>query len=342
MKKLGITFLKDMKLAFNGLYFYIEIGMAVIFILIMLFVVPENFDKRQTVVAVIPESYPLLEEPMSLNGFELVTVENKAQLEEALKEDATKIGLIIGLENSKPTMEFVMQGYEGDALKNLLKGVIEGQMKSVTASTLLSFNSNTLSQSSGKLSDRSNLLPVYLTMNVALMGLFIIAAYIYLDKDEGVIKAYAVAPVSIWQYLASKILVMNVVGVVTSVLVVVAVHGLSMHFIALCLMVLIYNTFGSCLGLWVSSYFNSMTKAMGAMYLCIMILLMPAISYSIPSFDPSFLKWLPTHPMLYTFRSILLNQEGLMSMLYEFGLFLLASILFFALANKRYKKTLTV
>lgn len=342
MKKLGITFLKDMKLAFNGLYFYIEIAMALIFILIMLFVVPENFDKTQTIVAVIPENYINVDQNLSLNGFEIERVKNKIELEEALKEDSAKIGLMVSSQNNEPTIEFIMQGYEGDAIKNLLKGVIEGQMKSITASTHLVFNSNTLDETSGKLSDRSNLLPVYLTMNVALMGLFIIAAYIYLDKDEGVIRAYAVAPVAIWQYLASKILVMNVVGVLTSVLVVVAVHGLSMHFLALCFMVLIYNTFGSCLGLWVSSYFNSMTKAMGAMYLCIMILLMPAISYSIPSFDPSFLKWLPTHPMLYTFRSILLNQGGLVSIMSEFGLFFLFSIFFFALANRRYKKTLTI
>ena len=36
------------------------------------------------------------------------------------------------------------------------------------------------------------------------MGFFIIAAYIFLDKKEGVIKAYAVTPSPVWKYLLSK------------------------------------------------------------------------------------------------------------------------------------------
>lgn len=53
MQKLWTTFIKDIKLSYKGIYFYMEIGMAVVFILVMLFAVPENFDRTQTFYAFV-------------------------------------------------------------------------------------------------------------------------------------------------------------------------------------------------------------------------------------------------------------------------------------------------
>ena len=53
MNKLWYCFLKDIRLSMKGFYFYVELSMAVIFILVLLFAVSENPDSSTDVYAYI-------------------------------------------------------------------------------------------------------------------------------------------------------------------------------------------------------------------------------------------------------------------------------------------------
>lgn len=339
MTKLWLTYLKDMKLSVRGLYFYIEMGMALIFVAILLFVVPDEFKSAQKLTVVLPNTMPALTDTLTTKEFEIEQVDNREQVITALEEDHSKIGIVMA---DSGEIEFILQGYEGEKTENLLKATIIGRVKSLFTNEPITLQTRILQPEASRLSSKQNILPIYLTMNVALMGLFIIAAYIYLDKDEGVIKAYQVAPVHLWQYLSSKLLVMNTVGIITSLFVCGAIMGTHINYFYLVLLVVFYNTFGSALGLWLSSFAQSMTKAMGFMYFAIIILLLPAISYMVPSFTPSFIKWFPTYPMLFSFRDLLLNEMSIQQFFAQAGIFLALTVVFFAAANARYKKTLTV
>jgi hypothetical protein len=351
MKKLITTIAKDIKLSFNGLYFYIEFGLALIFILIMLFVVPENFQSGQSYQLILEVDEPLktqlTKQLMDNNTSD--TDENtvyihttKESLQNAMEKNRNTVGLIVRSEANKVKYELVLQGYESDTMKALMKTIIEGEVLAKVPGFESAVTTRVLEPNAIKLSDRANILPIYLTMNVALMGLFIIAAYIFLDKDEGVIKAFAVTPVRIWQYLASKIVIMAFMGVATSLLVCFAVVGFSINYGRLILLVLAFNFFGSALGLLISSYFDAMTKAMGALYMVIMVLMFASIAYLMPSFNPIWIKWFPSYPMLFSFRALLL-PEGNVSYIYQnIGVFFILSAVLFAFANWRFKKTLTV
>ncbi len=338
MKKLWITFLKDVKLSFNGLYFYIEVGMALIFILIMLFVVPEDFNQSQNLHLFLSDE---------LSGFEnrfdaLPTLhDSKMALENALSEDRSAIGIALSIRENRMSYELILQGYESDALKDLMKTLIEGEALMTTQPELGIFERQ-LDLKPERLTDRQNILPIYLTMNVALMGLFIIAAYIFLDKDEGVIRAYAVTPVHIWQYLVSKMMIMAIMGIGTSIMVCLALVGTRINYPLLIGLVLVFNLFGSALGLLISSFFNTMIKAMGTLYAAIMILMFASISYFMPAFNPYWIKWFPSYAMLFSFRELLLVNGNLSYVYSTIGVFAIAGIVIFLIANWRFKKTLTI
>ncbi|SHE32241.1 ABC transporter permease [Alkalibacter saccharofermentans] len=343
MKKLFTTFLKDAKLSLNSLYFYIEIGMAVIFIAVMLFVVPENFDQSQQLFAFINLDEPAKSQIMELVEAESVEIlSERSQVEEALSKDRSAVGVEIKTDGNVLAYDLILQGYESESMKAMLKASIEGEFLSQIPGFTSAVSTSTLDENPQRLSDRVNVLPIYLTINVGLMGLFIIAAYIFLDKDEGVIKAYAVAPVKLWQYLASKMLIMLMMGLVTSIMTVLAIAGTGVNFLQLFLLVVSFNLFGSALGLFISSFFDTMVKAMGGLYAGMMLLVLPVVSYFMPSFNPLWIRVFPSYPMMFSFRELLLEGGNARYIYTQAGLFLVLGLIVFVAANIRFKKSLTV
>jgi ABC-type multidrug transport system permease subunit len=345
MQKLWTTFVKDVKLSYNGLYFYIEIGMAVIFLLIMLFVVPENFDRTQTFYGFIEDAS--IEEQLTSTLLEdgntdVQLFESRKDLEAALADNRSAIGVHIYERDGRLTYEMVLQGYENDSMKAMIQSSIEGAFMSKLPGYIDYTSVTSLEAEPSILSDREMVLPVYLVLNVAFMGLFVIAAYVFLDKEEGVIKAFAVAPVGVWHYLASKILIMALMGLITSLVVMIALVGFKVNYLLFIGLILSFNVFGSTLGLLITSFFESMTKAMGAMFSSIFILMFASISYFAPAFTPAWIKWLPSYPMIFSFRELLLENGDTLYIIQNIGVFFGLSALLFAYTNLRFKKTLTV
>lgn len=111
-----------------------------------------------------------------------------------------KIVAIIKMdENNNFNYEYYIQGYESDKYKNLSKILhVESTEKLETA--MDSQDDRPLYTNYKSLTDRANIPPSVLVFNGDLMGLFIIAAYVFLDRQEGVIKAYAVTPSGVWLF----------------------------------------------------------------------------------------------------------------------------------------------
>lgn len=342
MKKLIATFMNDAKLSLRGLYFYIEAGMALIFIVVMLFVVPEQFENTQKMYLVDESPGQIIQSSLSLDDDMVELFGSREQLVTALENDRTAIGIVLSMADEKIVYEFVLQGFESDKMIATMKASIENNFRAQVLVEERAIGRVTLEAHSEKLTNREHILPIYLTLNVAMMGLFIIASYIFLDKDEGVIRAYAVTPVKIGQYLMSKVMVMLTTGVVTSLPVVIALGGSGVHYSLFVVSILGFSFFGSSLGLLISSFFNTMMKAMGALYVAIMAMMLPAIAYFVPAFNPGWIKWMPSYRMMFTFREILLRGGDTQYIWTSVGIFTALGAVLFVAATQRFKKTLTV
>jgi len=96
------------------------------------------------------------------------------------------------------------------------------------------------------------------------------------------------------------------------------------------------------LGLALTSYYDNITQAFGTLYFLIIALMLPNIAYFIPSWNPAWITYIPTYPMLEGFKEILLtNTNSSFVLLSSLG-FLAAGAAFFLFANMRFKKTLTI
>ena len=343
--KLLYSFLKDMQLALKSFYIYMELGFSLVFVAVMLLAVPENLDPKVTVYTYLDLEGPsqaMAEESLAQEGYEIVLLPSREEVEAKLADNRSSVGLAVALEDGTIVYDYILQGYEDEKFRNIIKTSIESGFakgmpgyENVTTVTTLAGNVE-------KLSDRLNVLPVFLALNVAFMGLFIIASYIFLDKDEGTIKAFAVTPAKVWHYLLSKMGVMLVSGLMSGLVATAFIAGLKAHYLHLILLLIACNAFGSALGLFIASFFDTMTKAMGWLYMSIIVLALAVVSYYMPAFSPLVIRILPSYPMLFAFRETLHEVSDLRYIYANVLGFSLAGVVLFLLSNWRFKKTLTV
>lgn len=366
--KLWYSFTKEIKLASSSFYFYVEFIMAAIIILLLLFVIPDSFQTTASEYLSfdMPEMYmnafidPIVEldsdnviEDVSFtvddreikgklyegDNRKIYVLNSQADVE-AMAKDKKHLGAHIMFDGQAVTYDYYLQGYEADRLKNLLKILhindFEQLEESVNAIDVRSLQSDVT-----LLSDRENVIPSFLTFNGSLMGLFIITAYIFLDRQAGIVKAYAVTASSVEQYLLSKIGVVTLTSLITSLLIVIPMMGLRINYLMLIVFLITSGFFASALGLWISSFYKSIMQAFGTIYLVMILMILPNIAYFIPSWNPLWIKVLPTYPLLQGFKEILSNGDMAYVWMASGG-FLAVGILFFVLANHRFKKTLTV
>jgi len=394
--KLISNYLKEMKIAARGFYFYIEIVMAVILLAILLFAVSETStssrkqfiynDMPQKIVeylrdrsiekgeARLADSTEFILKPANIELtnqetgetiiytfndekiIELETIEmldsSTGELEETVyyvetEEDMirlayseSEIGVTAVMDaHGKVSYKYYLQGYETDRLKSLLyishsesPSVINAKKDKQVVRTL---------EVAETLNNRENLVPAFLVFAGSLMGFFIVLAYIFYDKAEGVIRAFAVTPSPMWKYLISKIFVILTTVVVSSSIITIPVMGGQPDYFLFYIFLIITTFAMASLGLLVASFFDSIAKAFGVMYAIMIALLIPAFSYYIPSFDPLWLRFFPTYPMLQGFKDILLNGDAGYVLTYSL-VFLAGGLALFVLADIRFKKTLTV
>ncbi len=394
--KLLSSYIKEMKIAARGFYFYIEVVMAVIILVILMIGINENpisksseflyYDmstelkeyliqdeiekgslelvepvefKMKAVVFDVENkktgeinSYNFDEEIYHLETYKKYNVET-GELEETVHVAATeeemirlayqekRIGAtIIVNDKGKSLYRYYNQGYETERYENLLY-VVHNEDLDILKEAFDRQEVTKLGETK-ILNNRENMIPIMVVLMGSLMGFFIVMAYIFLDKDEGVIRAYAVTPSSVWKYLMSKTMVIMTTVLISSSIFTIPIMGAQPNYLLFYLLLLISTFAFASLGLLVSSFFDNISQAFGMLYLIMIAMMLPAFSYFVPSFDPLWLRFFPTYPMLQGMKEIMMVDTDLGYVLTYSGIFLIAGILLFLLAIQRFKKSLTV
>lgn len=245
---------------------------------------------------------------------------------------------IIADEEGRISYRYYIQGYEPDRVSNCLYVLHTFDIEEVEAQ--MDLQNERIIGTVPRLNTRQAVIPVYVTFACCLMGIFIVCAYIFLDKKEDMIRALLVTPGTLLQYLTGKILLILTVCLISSSLVVFPVMGLQPSY-HLFYPLLLLSTFAfTCLGLVVASFFPNMGKAFGTLYLLIILLMLPAIPYYAGSFDPQWIHWIPSFPVLESFKQIMQGQPELSYILWTCAGCLGAGILLLLTAIRRFRKTL--
>lgn len=342
--KVIYSFIKDLKVSFKTFYVYIEIVMALIFVAVLLFVVPENFSSNSKLYIHVSQDLrnsTMYKELLETADENIVNLENSNDIKSKMEEDRNSVGVEIQMEDNKLSYNITLQGYENGKFRNLIEKAIIADFAKELPGFENTTNLITLDNASERLSDRLNILPVYLLLNSSFVGLFIVATYIFMDKEEGTIRAIAVTPSKMWEYLLSKMGVMMLTGLLTALLTAISIAGLKPNYVHLIMLLISTNAFGTALGLFISSFYDDIIKAMGSIFVTIIAFGFATVSYYVPGFSPLLIKILPSYPMLFAFREVFLESPNLSYVYLNVVGFGILAVLIFIWANHRFKKTLT-
>lgn len=394
--KLLSNYLKEMKIAARGFYFYIEIAMAIVVLAVLLLLINEDstsdrvqfiyndmpsqvsdyitnrsIDRGEarsagyTQFKVQPASFEIINQETGQTTIydfadekilELKTIEildsSTGELEQTvyyadneadmirLAYAENEIGATAKMDaRGRMTYTYYLQGYETDRLKSLLTishskspAAVEVKRDRQVVRTL---------GVEETLNNRENLVPIFLAFAGSLMGFFIVLAYLFYDKSEGVIRAFAVTPSPMWKYLITKIFVILTTVTVSSSIITIPVMAGKPNYVLFYPFLLVTTFAITSLGLLVASFFDNFSKAFGVTYAIMIVLMLPGFSYFIPSFDPLWLRFFPTYTILQGFKEILLNGDAGYVLRYSL-MFLAGGSVLFQLADKRFQKNLTV
>lgn len=367
--KLWYSFTKELKLASKSFYFYIEVVFAIIILVIVLFAIPENFNSRSTEYLYL--DMPGQAETAMTDLFlkededgvaETIEIKIKKEListtyyetadrriyvagseEDLIKlaDNKKQVGAVIKMdETGQTSYTYYLQGYETDKLKNLYRVLHNEDMRTLEA-TINEQDVRPISTEYREINDREHTLPSLLTFNGSLMGMFILAAYIFYDKEQGVIKAYAVTTSPVWQYLMSKALVVTLTSIVTTALITIPIMGGRPNYPLMLLLLITTGFFASSVGLLISGVFKSMQKSFSAIFFAMIAMMIPAIAYFIPSWEPFWIKLFPTYYIIQGFHEVIVKGGDIAFVLWSSLGFLVVGVLLFMWATHQHKKALT-
>jgi hypothetical protein len=361
---------KELILATRSFYFYIELLFAVILLIVLLFVIPEHISVQQDQYVYLDMPEPAAEYVMQAmlledtdGKTESVTItsgirEYSAKL--ITKEDAkvylfdnrqdvidladTKrnVGAVVSItDDGQLYYEYYLQGYETQRLKSLLS-ILHNADSDLLEQRFDEQEVRVLGIKEEALNDKVNAIPPMLAFNCCLMGMFVMASYIFLDKKEGVINAYTVTASSVSQYLLSKITVVLFTSTASCLITVVPLLGLGIDYALMLLLLLSSAFFSTVLGLLISSFYKDISQAFGMIFFVFVLMIVPGISYMMPSWDPLWVRFIPSYPIIQGFKEVIISNGDKAYVWIASAGFIAVGLILFFITRIRFKKTLSI
>ena len=343
-KRLGGLLLKDFKVASRNYFLIIVVAVAALLVLVTNFLIPKSLNSEVNIIYYIEgndvqQFSSLLKSLESSRGN--VRVESRENLLEKLKADKNSIGMVLKQDSAGANIEFVMQGYESEKTKNALRismgALLQGENVNTNNISYTRLNTAEIKE----IPFNKLMVPLMIFTEPVMLGFIFIATLIFMEKEEEVTKAYMISPGKIPEYLASKIILVALLGVISTFIITMATVGFNVNWILLMLLVIVGSVFGSVTGLLLASFFDNISSAMIWILAVSLILSAPQAAYFIPGFSPAYITVMPTYSMMFAIKETVFpsgNTAIVYSALLTTGII---SMLLYALSIVSYSRALS-
>lgn len=345
MKRLMGYLQKDLLYAHRSYCFYIVVALAIIFALLINFVIADDFSIKPEVYYNVSYTGQYLEPVekaignMKENHSNVVDLASESMVRDKVSEVTSSIGLLVHGQAEKPVVEFVVHGYENEEIINTLIIAMKDEINTaLDGENTIEVRTIGKKANYEKIPANKFLLPLFLVMEPTMLGFMLVASLIYIEKSEGTIKAYAVTPGRIIEYLLSKSLVMVLLGVIGALVMTLLVLGIKANYLALVALIGVGAFLATSLGLIMTSFFRNLSESMIWILIVTLLLGIPLISYMVPSFAPLYIRILPTYRLVFAVKEAVFPTGNMKIIIETFLILSGISALLFGLALKTFKR----
>lgn len=305
MKRLWGLLKKDFVVAYRNFFFLIMLVVALILVGVTNWVIPTEANLEAKILYTVEGSQQEAAQAMlstleGQSGNE--RLESREQVIEEMSKDKNTIGLVLRTSANQPALEIIMQGHENEQSRNALALSLGALVnpKNIDYSNI----ENVVLQDSQEpdIPLNKSFVPLMILNEPVMLGFIFLATLIFMEKEEDTIKAYLVSPVRIGEYLLSKVIVMIVLALISTVLITLLTVGLDVNWAMLLAIVTAGSAFGATAAMFIAGFFDNLSKAMIWVLSISLAFTIPMAAYFIPSFAPWFITALPTYDLMFAIR----------------------------------------
>jgi ABC-type Na+ efflux pump permease subunit len=265
-------------------------------------------------------------------------------LRAAMAEDENSVGVVLARGEPLPATTLYFQQHHNDRVRELLALSIESQLRELydepLAAPALHHEVLRGSGAESKVAFNELWVPILLFSDTAMIGLLFIAALIFIEKDEGTMRAYLVTPGRTWELLLAKALALALLGLIFTLLFVPLSIGSGPNYLHLLLLMFAGSLMGALIGAWLAAYFDNFNQFLFPGLAVMITLTLPSIAYFTPSFSPVWLRLLPSYPLVFGLREALFPSGNVEVVVTALGTLLLVNIGLLAISAQVYNRRL--
>lgn len=285
MRRMISLFWQDSKLLIRNAMFWVLTVSLIAIILTVNFLIPEEFSAGEAALTVYGAD---------ISGDNVKKVSSPEEVKNDVKNNGT-VGLIYG--NGK--IEVIHDGLSDKAVAALVSGMTPPS--SLFDGVELKF----IRHQEETIPQNIRMMPAFISFEAIVLG-FLMAAIILLgEKQEMVLKAYRISPGGTMPYILSKTLLFSVVGTLYASLMTLFTIGFSLNWGEFVLLSFLGCALYTLLGLSLAVFFKDMSSWFFSAVLILSLNLLPSVSYSVPSFSPAWLQYIPSYPILFSYSQVL-------------------------------------
>ncbi len=309
IRKLTNTIVQDMLLTFRSGHIYVILAMAAL-ILILVFALPTEVNTNaQEYFYDASESGIFSQALVSLGANSEMLFSSETDLQTALSESQRALGVIFRGSIAQPEFEIIVQGNISEENIHLLEKTLDIIVQTLQGTyqptqaemTILNDNIEPIPLN-------MNMIPIFMSFEVILLGFLIGAVLIFQSKQEGTLRAYRVSPAGTAIFILSKVILYDVISLIYGLTVALIAFGTAPNYLHLSLMILASSTLMTLLGLALAVFFTNISEWFFAGATLLIVAMLPTLSYTMPVFSPPFITWIPTYRIIFGFRDVLFGM----------------------------------
>lgn len=309
IRKFSNMIAQDFLLTFRSGHIYVILAMAAL-ILILVFALPVEINTDAQEYFYDGSEAGIFEQYLVALGAEPeMLLSSKSELHSTLTESQRALGVIFQGSLEAPEFEIIVQGNISQENINLLEKSLDTIIQTLqgtyqpTEAELTILNEN-----SEPIPLNKNMIPIFMSFEVILLGFLIGAVLIFQSKQEGTIRAYRVSPGGTLIFILSKVLLYDVISLIYGLVVSLIAFGTSPNYLQLSLLIIGSSTLMTLLGLAIAVFFTNISEWFFAGATLLIGAMLPMLSYAMPVFSPAFITWIPTYEIIFGFRNVLFEM----------------------------------
>jgi ABC-type Na+ efflux pump permease subunit len=266
-------------------------------------------------------------------------------LRAAMAENENSVGVVLAGGEPLPATTLFFQQHHNNRVRELLALSIESQLRELydaplAADAAINYEVLRGDGAESKVLFNELWVPILLFSDTAMIGLLFIAALIFIEKDEGTMRAYLVTPGRTWELLLAKALALALLGLIFTLLFVPLSIGSGPNYLHLLLLMFAGSLMGALIGAWLAAYFDNFNQFLFPGLAVMITLTLPSIAYFTPSFSPVWLRLLPSYPLVFGLREALFPSGNVEVVVTALGTLLLVNIGLLAISAQVYNRRL--